>query len=135
MTIILLVTIAILAVVILLQWRKHRIFRTGAILVTNSMQAEVEKYSDLYDQVRRNYDALDEGNQEIVDNYENDLLDMKTRMEASYNAAAYDRQMREEVEKKLEQANLIIEKHSDKCDILVEDIADMLIAEAIPREE
>jgi hypothetical protein len=43
--------------------------------------------------------------------------------------------MREEVEKKLEQANLIIEKHSDKCDILVEDIADMLIAEAMPRDE
>lgn len=135
MTIILILVILALCGVVFYQffyWR--RLLNASREMLHEALLANV----DLEEKGREkdeNYRALDEGNQEIVDNYENDLLDMKTRMEASYNAAAYDRQMRDEVEKKLEQANLIIEKHSDKCDSLVEDIADMLIAEVLPREE
>jgi Skp family chaperone for outer membrane proteins len=135
MTIILIIVIAILLGLLIQQYRvRKRIIKTSSRLIGEQLY-EIRALTVQRDAVDANYKALEEGQQEIVDNYENDFLDLKEKAEAAQNAAKYDREMREEVEKKLEQANLLIEKHSEKCDILVEDIADMLISEIMPKGE
>lgn len=135
MTIFLLILLAVCIIFIFQQWRYRERLIKGAILTQNALVETNNKTLEAYRQKCREYAALEEGQQEIIDNYENDFLDFKNQIDGLQNGAKYDREMREEVEKKLEQANLIIEKHSDKCDTLVEDIADMLIAEAMPPSE
>lgn len=135
MTIILSVLLVIAIVALIQQYRyRRRIVKTSTRLIGNLHYENNQLKNRLHEEVR-NYHALEIGQQELVDNYENDFLTLKEKVAASDNAARYDREMREELEKKLEQANEIIEKHSDKCDILVEDIADMLIAEVMPKDE
>lgn len=135
MTIILSVLLVIAIVALIQQYRyRRRIVKTSTRLIGNLHYENNQLKNRLHEEVR-NYHALEIGQQELVDNYENDFLTLKEKVAASDNAARYDREMREELEKKLEQANEIIEKHSDKCDILVEGIADMLIAEVMPKDE
>ena len=135
MTIILLVLLVIAIGALIQQYRyRRRIVKTSTRLI-GDLNYKLDIRAEQCRELEQNYNSLEEGQQEIIDNYENDLLDLREKKEVAENAAAYDREMREEVEKKLEQANLVIEKHSDKCDILVEDIADLLIAEVMPPSE
>lgn len=135
MTIVLLVLLVIAVAALIQQYRyRRRIVKTSTRLI-GDLNYRLNIRAEQCRELEQNYQHLEEGQQEIIDNYENDLLDMREKKEAAQNAAAYDREMREEVEKKLFQANEIIEKHSDKCEMLVEDIADLLIAEVMPPSE
>lgn len=135
MIIFLLVVIAILIGLLIQQRRyRNRVVKTSTRLI-GELSYENRALTVQRDAVDANYKALEEGQTELIENYENDFLDLKDKVEAAQNSAAYDRERREEVEKKLEEVNAIVEKHSDKCDILVEDIADMLIKSVLPERE
>jgi hypothetical protein len=112
---------------------RRRIVKTSSRLISNQL-SDHRRLKERFDELQKNYNALEEGNQEIVDNYENDFLDFKQQIETAKNSAAYDREAREKVEAELERMNLIIEQHSNKCDTIVEDIAHHLINELLPED-
>lgn len=135
MTIFLLMVIGTLIVVLIQQYRyRRRIVKTSTRLIGN-LNYENQRLKDRLHEEVANYHALDIGQQEIVDNYENDLLDMREKKEAALNSAKYDREQRERVEEELERINKVIEDHSTKCETIVEDIAEALLNDILPPSE
>lgn len=113
---------------------RRRIVKTSSELIAG-LNAEKENARKSYFALRENYKALEDGQQEIIENYENDLLDMREKKEAAQNAAAYDREMREEAEKKIDRINEVVELHSTKCGSIIDDLAQVLVDEILPKEE
>lgn len=123
--ILLVITIVIATGIIVQQVRyRRRIIRTSSNLIMG-LGRDLRTALEIQD-------ALEIGNQEIVENYENDFLDMQARLDASYNAAAYDREMREEAEKKLKLVNDLIDKHAGHCESILKEYVDAMTEEISP---
>lgn len=135
MTIILLVLLVIAIGFLIQQQRYRRRLVKSSTKIIGDLVYDVRALTVQRDAVDANYKALEEGQQEIVDNYENDLLDMRTRMEAAQNAAVYDREKREEAESKIKQWDEAIEKHSEHCDSIIPDMVDLMMRDIFPKEE
>lgn len=60
---------------------------------------------------------------------------LKDRLEASYNGAAYDREMREDAERRLTVQGNIIDKHSKHCDTILNDMVDGMVEQLKPQAE
>lgn len=136
MTTIILIVLLFIAIAALIQqgFVRRRIVKTAA-----AAQVAVLESNDFLEaqlaQAKSDYEALEEGTQEIVDNYENDFLSYRERADAAYNAAAYDREQRERVENELERINQVIENHSNKCETIIEDIAEAILNDILPPGE
>lgn len=131
MTIILLVLLVIAIGLLVQQYRyRRRISKHASFMDAEYMKIQA-KLGDAYSA----YAALETGQQEIIDNYENDLLDMNEKLEAARNSAAYDREMREKAEKLMDLQNTVIEKHADGCESILQEIADAIVADILPPKE
>lgn len=130
--IVVLVILLIGAVVLLVQQRRYRmrlIAKSSELLrvqvvenasLRNRLSDEVNENGRL----RRSRSAIDE-----------EYKVMKARNEAAYNAAAYDREKREQVERMLAQKDAVIEKHAEKCETILTDVVDSMVSELRPSKE
>lgn len=135
MTYILILIIAVL-LFLLIEQRRYRVRLMK--VASRSVEGLLEENQNLYQTIgdkARECMALEEGNQELVDNYENDFLDMREKLEAAKNAAAYDREMRDEAEKKLEAWDTAIRNHADHCDSILEEVVDAMMEVLHPTKE
>jgi len=131
MTIFLIVVIVILIGFLIQQYRYRRRLNKSHTWLEDEYLKIQEKLGDAYSA----YAALDVGQQEIIDNYENDFLSFKEQMQAAQNSAAYDREKREEVERLLALKDKIIEKHAGSCDSILAEVVNEMVAELRPSDE
>lgn len=135
MTVFLIVVIVVLLIALVLQWAyRRRLVKTSSDLLHSALLANIDLEEKISEE-KKNYAALEQGTQEIIDNYENDLLDLKDRNEAAYNSAAYDREKRDEAEKKLSQWDAAIRKHAGHCDTILEEMVDVMMEDFLPKGE
>lgn len=127
MTIFLLILLLI-AIGALIQQKRYRTRLTTA----SSKTIEALHLENI--QLRKDNKALEEGNQEIVDNYENDFLSFKEKIEVVQNSAKYDQEMREEAERLGALKDYIIEKHAGHCDSILHDVVEGMMDELKPKE-
>jgi hypothetical protein len=131
MTIFLIVVIVILIGFLIQQYRYRRRLNKSHTWLEDEYLKIQEKLGDAYSA----YAALDVGQQEIIDNYENDFLSFKEQTQAAQNSAAYDREKREEVERLLALKDKIIEKHAGSCDSILAEVVNEMVAELRPSDE
>jgi K+-sensing histidine kinase KdpD len=131
MTIFLIILLVIAVGVIIQQYRYRRRITKHSTWLESEYMTIQEKLGDAYSA----YAALETGQQEIIDNYENDFLSMGEQVEAAKNAAKYDREKREEVEGLLALKDKIIEKHAGTCDSILAEVVNEMVAELRPSDE
>lgn len=135
MTIFLIIVIVILIGLLIQQYRYRRRMTRGALDVQTTLLDQIGNLTDALVQSRKNYKALEEGQQEIVDNYENDFLTFQEQIDAAKNSAAYDREKREEAERLLALKDKIIEKHAGSCETILAEVVNEMMAELRPADE
>jgi hypothetical protein len=134
MTIILILVILALCGVVFYQffyWR--RLLNASREMLHEALLANI----DLEEKGRekdRNYEALERGQQEIIDNYENDFLNFQVQIDGLKNGAVYDREMRDEAEKKLKLTNDVIDAHAGSCESILKEYVDAMMEEIQPKD-
>lgn len=135
MTIVLSILLLIALGFLVQQWRyRRRIVKTSTRLIGN-LHYNNNQLANALAQAEKNYEALEVGQEEIIDNYENDFLSFKDQIAAAQNSAAYDRECREEVEKKLAMTNAVIDYHAGHCETILKDLVDGMMEEIQPKSE
>jgi hypothetical protein len=135
MTIILSVLLVI-AIGIIIQQRRYRnrITKTSTRLIGN-LHYEKNRLLNEFSQLLSEYEALEMGQEELIDNYENDFLDLQAKVTAAQNSAEYDREMREEAEKKLKMTNDLIDAHAGSCETILKEYVNVMMEEINPKDE
>jgi hypothetical protein len=132
---VLLVMLMVCIVVIFQQQRyRRRLVKTSTRLI-GDLNYKLNIRAEQLRELEQDNIALEEGNQEIVDNYENDFLDLRAKAEAAKNAAEYDREKREEAEKKLSQWDAAIQNHAGHCDTILHEMVDTMMEDILPKSE
>lgn len=135
MTIFLLIVIMAMAAIIFQQRRYRKRLIKGSLDAQRALVEINDAMAKTIKNQREEYAALEVGTQELVDNYENDFLDLQEKLEGANNGARYDRERLEEAETRLSSWTDLVNQHAEKCDMLVQDIADSLIIDILPPSE